>query len=183
MSDTNSIADLPGPPALPLLGNTLQLLRASRVHLVGERWVERYGPMVRVKIPGATMVLVADLEAINEILRDRPDGYRRWASQREVIEEMGPNGVFSSEGDDWKRQRRLVLSALNIHYLSRYFDVVRTCTERLRGASPRRPVARRSKSAKSSAPSPSTSPRRWRSGTTSTRWSVATTSCRGTCTG
>jgi cytochrome P450 len=127
------IADLPGPPTLPLLGNTLQLLRPSRVHLVGEKWVKRYGPMVRVELPGSTMVLVADLEAINEILRDRPDGYRRWISQREVIEEMGPNGVFSSEGDDWKRQRRLVLSALNIHYLSRYFDVVRTCTERLRG--------------------------------------------------
>jgi cytochrome P450 len=132
MTGSGSIADLPGPPALPLLGNTLQLLRPSRVHLVGERWVDRYGPMVRVELPGATMVLVADLEAINEILRDRPDGYRRWVSQREVIEEMGPNGVFSSEGDDWKRQRRLVLSALNIHYLSRYFDVVRTCTERLR---------------------------------------------------
>jgi cytochrome P450 len=126
------IADLPSPPTLPLLGNTLQLLRPSRVHLVGEKWVQRYGSMVRVELPGSTMVLVADLEAINEILRDRPDGYRRWISQREVIEEMGPNGVFSSEGDDWKRQRRLVLSALNIHYLSRYFDVVRTCTERLR---------------------------------------------------
>ncbi|HEV7482293.1 MAG TPA: hypothetical protein VGO13_04265 [Solirubrobacterales bacterium] len=75
------------------------------MHLVGERWVDRYGPMVRVKLPGSTMVLVADLEAINEILRDRPDGYRRWVSQREVIEEMGPNGVFSSEGDALPRLR------------------------------------------------------------------------------
>jgi cytochrome P450 len=127
-----SIADLPGPPALPLLGNTLQLLRTSQVHLVGEKWIRRYGPMVRIRVGRGTIVAVADREAINEILRDRPDGYRRWADQRAVIEEMGPPGVFAAEGEDWKRQRRLVLSALNIHYLSRYFDVVRTCTERLR---------------------------------------------------
>ncbi|HTA15827.1 MAG TPA: cytochrome P450 [Solirubrobacteraceae bacterium] len=130
-SVTRTIADLPGPPALPLLGNALQLLRPSRAHLVCERWIHGHGPMVRIKVGRESIVAIAEREAIDEILRQRPDGYRRWATQRKVIEEISPSGVFSAEGEQWKHQRRLVLSALNIHYLSRYFDVVRTCTERL----------------------------------------------------
>jgi cytochrome P450 len=41
------------------------------------------------------------------------------------------SGVFSAEGADWKRQRRLVATALNTNHLHRYFHVVRTSTERL----------------------------------------------------
>jgi cytochrome P450 len=128
------IADLPGPPRLPLFGNAHQLLQSTRIHLVTERWAERYGPLFRVDIGRRRrLVVVSDLDAINKILRERPEGFRRWADQKVVIEETGPPGVFAAEGADWKRQRRLVLEALNIHYLSRYFEVVRTCTERLRG--------------------------------------------------
>ena len=40
-------------------------------------------------------------------------------------------GVFIAEGEEWKRQRRLVITALNTNHLHRYFDVIRTATERL----------------------------------------------------
>jgi sterol 3beta-glucosyltransferase len=74
---SRSIDDLPGPPRLPLVGNTHQLMRSSRVHLVAERWARRYGPIIRVKIGPRLMVAVSDADAINEILRARPDGFRR----------------------------------------------------------------------------------------------------------
>lgn len=130
--NARTVADLPGPRRLPFIGNAHRLMRSSRVHLVAERWARRYGPIVRVNIGRRLMVGIADADAINEILRDRPDGFRRWRDQQAVIEEMAPPGVFTAEGDDWKRQRRLVVTALNTHYLRRYFDVVRTSTERLR---------------------------------------------------
>jgi cytochrome P450 len=129
---TRSTAELPGPRGLPLIGNAHQLLRTSRVHLVAEKWAQRYGPLIRIDIGPRLMLAVSGADAINEILRDRPGGFRRWRDQQAVIEEMGPPGVFIAEGDDWKRQRRLVDTALNTHYLHRYFDVVRTSTERLR---------------------------------------------------
>ncbi|MGP0101389.1 MAG: cytochrome P450, partial [Solirubrobacteraceae bacterium] len=40
-------------------------------------------------------------------------------------------GVFHVEGEDWRHQRRLAVTALNSNHLQRYFDVVRTCTGRL----------------------------------------------------
>jgi Cytochrome P450 len=130
-SAPRSISDLPGPPGLPLLGNAHQLARTPRLHLTSERWARRYGPIVRVDIGRRRIVGICDPDAINAILRDRPDGFRRWAEQASVFEEMGLSGVFTAEGEEWKRQRRLVVTALNSNHLYRYFHVVRTCAERL----------------------------------------------------
>jgi cytochrome P450 len=132
VTSLRTIADLPGPRRLPLIGNAHQLLRASRIHQTFEAWGRHYGPMVRVDIGRRQIICVGDGDAINEILKDRPEGFRRWRDQRQVIEEMNGSGVFIAEGDDWKRQRRLVVTALNTHYIRRYFDVVRVSTERLR---------------------------------------------------
>lgn len=128
---TRSIDDLPGPPRLPLAGNAHQLLRSSRIHLAIERWARRYGPMLRIDVGPRRLVAISDADAINEILRDRPDGFRRWSELRMVIDEMAPPGVFAAEGADWKRQRRLVVTALNTNHLQRYFDVIHTSGVRL----------------------------------------------------
>jgi cytochrome P450 len=129
---TRSIADLPTPPRLPLIGNAHQLLRTSRLHLVAEEWARRYGPIVRVDIGRRRIVGLADPDELHRILRERPDGFRRWREQQMVLGEMGAPGVFAAEGEDWKRQRRLVITALNTNHLHRYFQVIGTTTERLR---------------------------------------------------
>jgi cytochrome P450 len=86
---------------------------------------------MRVNLGLRPIIGISSPEAINEILRDRPGGYRRWLDQRAVIEEMGPPGLFIVEGDDWKRQRRLVVTALNTNHIHRYFEIVRLSTDRL----------------------------------------------------
>jgi cytochrome P450 len=129
---TRTLADLPGPRRLPLIGNAHSLARSSRTHLVAEGWCRRYGPIVRIEVGRRPIVAIADADAISEILRERPHRFRRWRDQQTVIEEMGgTGGVFIAEGEDWKRQRRLIVTALNTNRLHRYFDVVRTSTERL----------------------------------------------------
>jgi cytochrome P450 len=126
-----SIADLPGPSRLPVIGNAHQLVRGSRIHLTVERWARRYGPIVRVDVGPRRIIAIADADAINEILRDRPDGFRRWTDQQAIIEELGSSGVFVAEGADWKRQRRLVVEALNTNKLQRYFAVIQRSGLRL----------------------------------------------------
>ena len=76
MTAVREIADLPGPPGLPLLGNAHQLIRTSRVHLTAERWARRYGPIVRVDIGRRRMIGISDAAEIHPILRERPDGFR-----------------------------------------------------------------------------------------------------------
>jgi cytochrome P450 len=75
---------------------------------------------------------VADLDVIHAMLRDRPDGYRRLHAIESVIGELGITGVFSTEGDTWRRLRRLTMQGLNANYLRQYFGTVARVTDRLR---------------------------------------------------
>jgi cytochrome P450 len=126
-----SINDLPGPRRLPLLGNIHQLLPTSRLHQTAEGWIERYGPIYRVDLGRRCMVVVSDLDEIARILRERPEGFRRGRELQEVFAEIGIAGVFSEEGETWRRQRRLTITTLNSNHLQRYFHIVTTATERL----------------------------------------------------
>src|ERR1700710_756439 len=125
-----SIADLPGPSRLPLVGNA-HPLNPDRRHQTAEAWSERYGPLYRFDLGRRQVVVISDVDIVNDALRDRPDGFRRWREILEITEEIGQVGVFSAEGDDWRRMRRLVVTALNSNHLQRYFEVVSTCTGRL----------------------------------------------------
>lgn len=129
---TRTIADLPGPGRLPLLGNAFQL-RPATLHQTAEAWADRFGPMYRFDLGRRRVVVISDVDTVNAALRDRPDGYRRWREILEITEELGPVGVFSAEGEDWRRMRRLAVTALNSNHLQRYFEIVATCTERLHG--------------------------------------------------
>jgi cytochrome P450 len=124
------VADLPGPGRLPLIGNAHQL-RPDRLHQSAEAWADRYGPVYRFDLGRRRVVVISDVDVVNDALRDRPDGFRRWREILEITEEIGQVGVFSAEGDDWRRMRRLVVTALNSNHLQRYFEVVTTCTGRL----------------------------------------------------
>lgn len=128
--EARSISDLPGPKRLPLLGNAHQV-RPATLHQTAERWADRYGPLFRFDLGGRQVVAIGDAETLTALLRDRPDGFRRWREILEITEEMGNVGVFSAEGEDWRRMRRLAVTALNSNHLQRYFAIVSTCTERL----------------------------------------------------
>ena len=133
MAATRSISDLPGPKGLPLIGNAHQM-RSVNLHLKAEEWCGRYGPVYRFDLGPRRVVVLGDAEPINEVLRERPDGFRRWSEIESITEEMwGTAGVFSAEGDDWRRMRRLAVTALNSNHLQRYFEVVSTCAGRLHG--------------------------------------------------
>lgn len=130
MAATRSISDLPGPKGLPLIGS-LHRVRPQTMHLAAERWCDEFGPLYRFDLGPRRVVVIGDSETINDILRERPDGFRRWREILEINEETGYVGVFAAEGDDWRRMRRLVVPALNSNHLQRYFEVISTCTGRL----------------------------------------------------
>lgn len=127
---SRSLADLPGPRSLPGLGNASQI-RASTLHLTAERWCREHGPLFRFAIGPRDFVGVGDPELIAAVLRDRPDGFRRTSEIERESQAIGIDGVFSAEGDAWRRQRRLAVTALNSNHLHRYYDVVERATRRL----------------------------------------------------
>ena len=126
-----TLTDLPGPRSLPLLGNLLQL-DLKQLHRVLERWCNEFGMLYTFDIGRKPVVVIADPELIQTILRQRPKVYRRLGTIESVFTEMGITGVFSAEGEDWKRQRRLTAHALDAGHLRQFFPTLIKVTERLK---------------------------------------------------
>ena len=127
-----TVSDLPGPKGLPLVGNLLQL-DLDRMHRVLEGWCNEFGPMFTFKLGPRPVVVFSEPEVIQEILKQRPQPYRRLDTIESVFREIGIHGVFSAEGEDWQRQRKLTARALDTAHLRAFFPVLRKVTERLRG--------------------------------------------------
>ena len=125
------IRQLPGPFALPLLGNTRQLT-LSRIHRDMEDWARRYGPFMRVWFGRIPVLVVADSEAVAAVLRDRPDGFRRPLSSYVVSVEMGgAPGLFLAEGSEWRNQRRMVMAGMAPAAIKAYLPSLVTVAQRL----------------------------------------------------
>ena len=121
---------MPGPRPWPLVGNLPQV-DPQRMHAALEAWADEYGPLYRFRMGRRQTLVVARKDLIAQMLRDRPDGWRRLQSMQEIIREMGSHGLFSAEGDDWRRQRKLVMAAFDPGHLKRYFPALVRVTERL----------------------------------------------------
>ncbi|MFN0182474.1 MAG: cytochrome P450 [Aquabacterium sp.] len=123
---------LPGPRPWPVLGNLPQI-RIDRIHQHFEAWSREYGPYYRLTM-GGPLLVVSDHAVVQQVLRDRPDGFRRTKRLEAIGREMGLKpGLFGSEGEMWKRQRRMVMSAFDPGHVKSYFPSLVRCTERLHG--------------------------------------------------
>jgi cytochrome P450 len=127
MTALNSLAS---PPTWPIFGN-LHRMRPLRVHAVLEQWAHDYGTPYRVMLGQRAMMVTSSPQAIQTILRERPNGFRRGRPVESVFNEMGISGVFSAEGAQWQRQRRLVMKAFDPAHLRAYFPSLKLATERL----------------------------------------------------
>lgn len=125
--------DLPGPRGLPVFGNLLQI-DSTRVHQQVEAWCETFGPVFKLRLGKRRVVVVGDHELITTVLRDRPDGFRRTQRLEEVGREMGlAGGLFSVNGEVWKRQRRMVMAGFDPVHVKRYYPTLLRVAERLMG--------------------------------------------------
>lgn len=106
-------------------------LDPSRVHLQLEDWVGRYGTMYRLRFGLRDAVVLAEPDLIVDALRARPDTWRRFGSFESITRDMGLHGVFTAEGDDWRRQRRIVMAAFDPAHLRSFFPSLMRVTQRL----------------------------------------------------
>jgi cytochrome P450 len=125
-----ALADLPAPRGWPLLGNLLQV-DAARFHLTLEAFWRAHGDLFTFRLGPTRSLGVADPALVRACLRDRPHDFTRVVNMESVARELGMHGLFSAEGEDWKRQRALIMPAFRESNLVRRFDSLRTITERL----------------------------------------------------
>lgn len=126
----STLAELPGPPRNPILGN-MTSFRDRPPHLVMEQWAAQYGQMYQFSLGRQRNLVISDAELVRKILRARPEDFRRQRKLADAIEQTGFRGVFTAEGKDWQRQRRLVMQGLTPNVVSAASSNIRTVTDRL----------------------------------------------------
>ena len=126
-----SFDSLPRPRGLPYFGNLLQI-QAPRMHQQLEHWCAVHGPVFGLRLGRRRVVVLGDHELIAAALRDRPDGFRRTTRFEQVWTEMGLlGGVFGATGDDWRRQRRMVMTSFDPGHVRRFYPSLQKVSDRL----------------------------------------------------
>ncbi len=128
-----SFSDLPAPAGLPLLGQIFQV-RPARMHQQLEQWARELGPFYRVHLGRQKLLVVGDHQAVAQVLKDRPEGFRRTPRLQQLWTELGlPIGLFGANGDVWKRQRRMVMAGFDPAHIRGYFPSMQGVSDRLGG--------------------------------------------------
>lgn len=109
MDSSSSLPPLPpGPRGLWFLGSVLEQLRDPLGLLLRGR--EHFGDVVRFKMgPGGTVILLNHPEHVKHVLVSHPQNYVKPSRPPALLGQ----GLFTSRGDFWKRQRRMMQSAFH----------------------------------------------------------------------
>jgi cytochrome P450 len=119
----------PGPRGLPLIGNLLALGK-DPLRFFTET-TRQYGDLVSLNLAGWQTLLVSDLPAIEKILVDDHRSYIKnrffW---RNVTAVFG-NGLLTSEGEPWQRQRHLAAPVFAGRQLLTYENAMVALTRKM----------------------------------------------------
>lgn len=120
MSANKSFYSLPHPNTLNVfLGNMLQL-RNERIQFFLQQQKD-LGNVYRIVIPTRKVMVVSDPEWIKYVLVDNNKNYTKSFAYDSIKVFLG-NGLLTSEGEFWKRQRRLAQPAFHKEKLNLMFQ-------------------------------------------------------------
>lgn len=119
MLATKKMAQLPHPNTMNiLLGNMLQL-RDERIQFFIKQQ-QQLGDIYQIKIPTRRVIVLTDPEWIKYVLVDNNKNYTKSFAYDSIKLFLG-NGLLTSEGEFWKRQRRLAQPAFHKEKLNLMF--------------------------------------------------------------
>lgn len=124
----NGLRDIPGPRGLPVVGSFLEIRRDPLGML--ERNMRRHGPTVRYRFGPFDLVHVQDPEDIRHVLVKNHASYEKSPSY-DVLREILGNGLVTSEGRFWRRQRKLAQPAFHHQSLAAFAETMGTLAAEL----------------------------------------------------
>ena len=97
--------EVTGPAGKPVLGNTLQFQRDPLEFLTHAAVV--YGDVARYRLGNITFYQINHPDGAQNILQDNQHNYIK-GDLFDIIRQLAGYGLFTSEGELWLRQRRLM---------------------------------------------------------------------------
>ena len=118
----------PGPRNLPFVGNTF----LARQNPLGTlmRWSREYGDVIYYRFFDAPVYILGHPEDIEQVLLGKSKSFVKGMTSRANPELFG-NGLLTSDGEFWRRQRRLANPAFHRESIQRYAEITIAEGERL----------------------------------------------------
>jgi cytochrome P450 len=120
---------VPGPKGHPLLGH----LREYRADTLGfeKHLAKTYGDVVHIRFANRDSYLISNPDDIRKVLVEESDKYFKAPIYRIILSRFLGNGLLTSDGDFWKRQRKLSQPAFHTKRIQAYADTMVEYTQNL----------------------------------------------------
>lgn len=113
--------EVTGPHGNLVLGNTLQLQRDPLAFLM--RAAAEYGDVARYRLGNVTFYQINHPDGAQRILQDNHHNYIK-GDLFDIIRQLAGYGLFTSEGDLWLRQRRLMQPSFHRRRIAGFAEVM-----------------------------------------------------------
>ena len=120
---------VPGPRGLPILGSVLDLRRRGVLWFYVDNW-RQYGDVARFRVGPLTLYHFVRPEHVHHILVKNTANYIKGFSHDKLRIPLGM-GVFTSEGELWRRQRRLMAPTYTPNAVTRFAALMLDETQRM----------------------------------------------------
>src|SRR5690349_7012771 len=110
----------PGPRGLPWIGTSFMASRDSTRLL--ERWQREYGDIMFYRFMNFPVYVLFHPQHVEQVLLGKTGNFVKGMTSRANPELFG-NGLLTSDGDFWRRQRRLSNPAFHRESLARYAEI------------------------------------------------------------
>lgn len=125
------IAEIPGPPPLPVVGNLLELPRARVIqHLKSVS--RRYDGLFRLRFPGVDVVFVYAPDLVAEVCNETR--FRKVIRPPLLfLRDIAGDGLFTARPDEpnWGKAHRVLMPAFGVRAMRGYFDGMLSVAQQL----------------------------------------------------
>jgi cytochrome P450 len=112
---------------LPLIGNFFDVMRDPFEYM--SRELPRYGDVVRARVGWLTFYIVSHPTDVEYVLRGNHRNFIKDKGTRKLLSAVLGQGLVTSEGDLWRRQRRLAQPAFQLDQVQKYSTVMADFTQ------------------------------------------------------
>lgn len=124
------VQDPPSPPTVPILGSALRLDQSKNILFNFLDFWQEYGDLCHVKLGPVHTYIVAAPEHVHHIFVGNPDNYIKGRSYDGFRHLVG-NGLVTSDGEHWRRQRRLVQPSFTPRSIQKFTGIMVDSIQRM----------------------------------------------------